>query len=102
MQAGAATPVALGRRIASCFAGRRNGSAWLGRKVHVAVLAVCMCPGARAYVLMHMADVCVCVLCAWAWPAAQPIAMQTGVRAIAAFAPQSAGSGPDIDDCLDI
>ena len=63
MQAGAATPVALGMRIASCFAGRRNGRAWLGRKVHVAVLAIAvcmhMCPDARAYVLMHMADVCV-------------------------------------------
>ena len=43
-----------------------------------------------------------CVLCARVWLAAQPIAMQTGVRAIAAFAPQSAGSGPNIADCLEI
>ena len=60
MQAGATTLVALGRRHVGYFAGRRNGRAWLGCKVHVDVLAVCMCPDARAYVLMHTADVCVC------------------------------------------
>ena len=82
MQAGAATLVALGRRYVRCFAGRRNGRAWLGHKLHVAVLAVCMCPDARPYVLVHMVAVCVCcvhgsccvcVAKCWEWAEHRPL-----------------------------
>ena len=40
------------------------------------------------------------LLCEWIWPAAQ--SAPAGVRAITAFAPQSAGGWPGIADCLEI
>ena len=69
-------------------------SIWLDCKMHVAVLAVCMFPGAH---------VCVCAACIdLAGRVIDGYSTQTGVRAIAAFAPRSAGSGPNTADCLEI